>query len=139
MFIEKMQYGQDKFYINCLKNLKNNLKNDPEKAEKDITVNGVWMFRDAVNNGDLATAHELLDLGVLQTTVEGWRVEVEAIRCRHWEATRCRPVGHITAVTNLNTYGCTLVVHSVGKVTQGGHNLVTKPKLLVERYTATID
>ena len=64
MFIEKMQYDQDKFYINCFKNLKNNLKNDPEKAEKDIAVNGLWMFRNAVNNGDFATAHELLDLGV---------------------------------------------------------------------------
>lgn len=64
MFIEKMQYDQDKFYINCFKNLKNNLKNNPEKAEKDIAVNGLWMFRNAVNNGDFATAHELLDLGV---------------------------------------------------------------------------
>ena len=70
---------------------------------------------------------KLPNLLLAHTAMEGGRVEVETVGCRYGEATRCRPVGHISAVAKLNTYGSTLVVYRIGQVAQSGDNLITQP------------
>ena len=77
----------------------------------------------------------LLDLVFLETTVEGWRIEVEACTCTYRKAVSSIEVGHVTTVPQLDTSFSTLRMNAIGELLQVLFYLVVDIKLTVEGHT----
>ena len=59
-----MSTNEKPFYKSCFDRIQTYRTTDPDKACKELRMNGIWLFYEAVEASDLTTAHQLLDLGV---------------------------------------------------------------------------
>ena len=81
--------------------------------------------------------NNLLNLVFLETTVKGWRIEVETCRSTYWKAVASIEVGHVATVTKLNTSFCTFSVDTIGQFLQILFDLIVDIELTIERNTRT--
>ena len=77
--------------------------------------------------------HQLIDLRLLQLPVEGWRIQIESTRSAYRHAATGVAVGHVATMSQLN--GClgTMGMDGIGETLQVRDDLLTHPKLAVER------
>ena len=75
---------------------------------------------------------DLLDLMLLEFTVEGWRIEVETTTCTYWHTLASIEVGHITAVTKLDASLGALGMDAVGETLEIVLDLIVNIQLPIE-------
>ena len=61
-----MSKNEKTFYLGFFDQIQKLRTTDPEKARQKLRENGIWLFYEAVEANDLATAHQVLDWGVFR-------------------------------------------------------------------------
>ena len=77
--------------------------------------------------------YNILYLLFLQCTVQRWRIEIETCTCTHRHALTGIEVGHIAAVTQLDTGLSALCVDAVGEFFQILFDLIMDIELTIKR------
>ena len=115
-----------------------------KKLRNQVAVSGVYLYRVESRlvsrvYGTSEILGHLPDLAASHAPYRGVCVEVEAGRSADRHLAGSGPVGHVSAVADLNGGGAAFVVDGVGNVAQAGNDLGPKPQLLVERQSAAAD